>query len=493
MSIMNTTYNIPEEVTRVTSTLENAGFEVYLVGGCVRDLLLENKPKDWDITTNAHPEQIQELFEETYYNNNFGTVGVVHETTEDATLKVIEVTPYRKESTYSDARRPDNVEFGVSLEDDLARRDFTINALALDVSKGHIVDCYKGQEDLSSKLLRAVGDPDERFTEDALRMLRAIRLCAELEFAIEQKTFEAIVKNASLLAHISQERIRDEFIRMIMSPQPMEALLHMKHTGLLEYVLPELLESDGVEQNHSHIYTVFEHSIRSLQHASEKDFSLNVRLASLFHDIGKPFSRRKSKDGKSWTFYGHEVIGSRVTRKALQRLRFPKENVENIVILVRWHMFFSDPDKITLAAVRRMIVNVGKENIWELLHVRRCDRIGSGRPKEQPFRFRKYISMVEEALRDPISVGMLNIDGARIMDVTRENPGPRIGNIMHALLEEVLDDPTRNTTEYLEKRTIELSTLSDKELKSYGNKGKQKKAEEDAQKIQELRKKHHVS
>jgi poly(A) polymerase/tRNA nucleotidyltransferase (CCA-adding enzyme) len=490
---MSNEYTIPEEVTRVTGALKDAGFEAYLVGGCVRDLLCDKKPKDWDITTNAHPEDIEALFEETYYNNNFGTVGVVLDDTSDESLKVIEVTPYRKEGGYTDARRPDTVLFGVSLEEDLARRDFTVNAIAYDASKGHTVDPYKGQDDLSAQLLRAVGNPDERFKEDALRMLRAIRLGAELGFGIEQETFTAIQKNAHLLERISQERIRDEVIRIIMSPQPMEAMLHMKQTDLLMYVLPELLEGDNVAQNHSHIYNVFEHSLRSLQHAADKNFSLEVRFSALFHDIGKPISRRKSKDGKSWTFYGHEMVGSRVTRKALQRLRFPKEIVEKIVNLVRWHMFFSDPDKITLSAVRRMIVNVGEDNIWNLLHVRRCDRIGSGRPKEQPFRFRKYKSMVEEALRDPISVSMLKIDGSHIMNVTRENPGPRIGNIMHALLEEVLDDPSRNTAEYLEKRALELSLLQDEELKELGNKGKSKKEVEEEREVEELRKKHHVT
>jgi tRNA nucleotidyltransferase (CCA-adding enzyme) len=483
-------YTIPPEVTRVTEALTQANFEAYLVGGCVRDLLIHKTPKDWDITTNAHPEQIQELFEETYYNNSFGTVGVVQET-EDPTLKVIEVTPYRKEGTYSDSRRPDTVEFGVSLHDDLARRDFTVNAIAFDIYKGQVVDPYKGQADLASRLLRAVGNPDERFQEDALRMLRAIRLGAEHGFSIEQNTFEALTNNSHLLKNISKERIRDEFVKTIMSPYPMEALLHMKHTGLLPFVLPELEKGVGITQNHSHIYTIFEHLLRSVQHAADKDWPLEVRLAALFHDVGKPESKRETKSS-GCTFYGHEVVGSRVTRKALNNLRFSNEIVEKVVKLVRWHMFFSDPDKITLSAVRRMIVNVGVEDIWNLLNVRICDRIGSGRPKEQPFRFRKYKSMVEEALRDPVSVDMLKIDGKTIMDVTRENPGPRIGNILHALLEEVLDDPSRNTTEYLKNHSIELSMLSDEELQTLGKKGKQRREEEEERELEELRKKHHV-
>jgi putative nucleotidyltransferase with HDIG domain len=486
-------YSIPPEVTHVTSTLKGASFEAYLVGGCVRDLILQKNPKDWDITTNAHPDQIQALFEETYYNNSFGTVGVVNEETKNPALKVVEVTPYRKEGIYSDGRRPDTVEFGVSLLDDLARRDFTVNAMALNFDKGQIIDPYKGHDDLQAKQLHAVGNASERFQEDALRMMRAIRLGAELGFAIEQKTFEALSENAHLLEKISKERIRDELIKTIMSPYPREALLHMKHTGLLKYVLPDLESGIGVEQNHSHIYTVFDHLLHALQYAADKNWSLEVRLAALFHDIGKPMSRRTSELTKEYTFYGHEVSGSRVTHKALEKLRFPKETVEKVVKLVRWHMFFSDPDKISLSAVRRMIVNVGVDDIWDLLNVRICDRIGSGRPKAQPFRFRKYKSMVDEALRDPISVDMLKIDGLKIMNVTREKPSPRIGNMLHALLEEVLDNPSINVEETLEKRAVELSTLSDEDLETKGKLARVRKNIEEERELEELRKKHNVA
>jgi len=489
---MNTEdYSIPPEVTRVTSALKNAGFEAFLVGGCVRDLILDKEPKDWDITTNAHPEQIQVLFEETYYNNVFGTVGVVTENPSSPSLKVIEVTPYRTDGIYSDGRRPDTVAFGVTLEEDLARRDFTINAMAIDLNKGHVVDPYKGHADSKAKQLRAVGNPDTRFQEDGLRIMRAIRLGAELGFSIEQKTYEALANNAHLLEKISKERIRDELIKTIMSPYPMEALLHMKHTGLLHFVLPELEQSIGIGQNRSHIYNVFEHLLYAIQYAADKNWSLEVRIAALFHDIGKPISKRIHNN--EVTFYGHEVVGSRVTRTALERLRFPKENVEKIVKLVRWHMFFSDPDKISLSAVRRMIANVGVEDIWDLLNVRICDRIGSGKPKAQPFRFRKYKSMVDEVLRDPISVEMLKIDGKVLMDVTREKPGPRIGNILHILLEEVLENPNMNVEEILKERAVTLSMLSDEELMTLGKKGKLRKEEEEEREIEELRKKHNVT
>lgn len=488
---MDRTYSIPDVVTRVTSTLQTAGYEVYLVGGCVRDLMLGNTPKDWDVTTNAHPDQIQALFPQTFYNNIFGTVGVVNEEATDATVQVVEVTPYRKDGTYSDARRPDQVEFGVSLDDDLARRDFTVNAIALDVSKGHIVDPYKGQADLASKILRAVGNPAERFQEDALRMLRGVRLGAELGFGIEQHTFEAIAAHGEQLSKISRERIRDELTKIVMSKRPMEAMVHMKHLNILRYVVPDLERGVGIEQNQAHSFTVFEHNLRALQHAADKDWPLEVRLAALFHDISKPETRRKSPTGE-WTFYGHEVVGSRVTRKALNHLRYPNEIVEKVVGLVRWHMFFSDPDKITLGAVRRMIVNVGHDDIWDLMNLRICDRVGTGRPKEQPFRFRKYKSMIEEALRDPITVGMLKIDGAGVMHVTHETPGPRIGYILNALLEEVLDAPSKNTEEYLYARAKELSGLPDAELRARGLSGKERGKREDELAVDELRKKHNV-
>jgi len=484
-------YTIPKEVIYVVDTLVEGGFGAYLVGGCVRDILLQKTPKDWDVTTNANPEQIQALFPDTFYENEYGTVGIKCEETDDETVKVIEVTPYRTEGVYSDSRRPDSVQFGVSLEEDLARRDFTVNAIAHDIHNGQFVDPYNGQKDIAEKLLRAVGNPFERFSEDALRMLRAIRLGAELGFGIEQHTFAALLQHSHLLANISKERIRDEFSRVLLSSAPMEALLHMKHTGLLHHVAPDLERGIGVEQNQAHSFTVFEHNLRTAQHAADKEWSLALRLASLFHDVSKPETRRKGPKGE-WTFYGHEVVGARVTKKIMQDLRYPKDLSEKVVKLVRWHMFFSDPDQITLSAVRRMIVNVGKENIEELLNLRRCDRIGTGRPKEQPFRFRKYKSMVEEALRDPITVGMLKIDGKTLMDVTHETPGPRIGWVLHALLEEVLDDPQKNTETYLENRAKELLLLTDEALQELGEKGKDAREAADEAELAEIRKKHHV-
>ncbi len=482
---------IPLEVKKVSETLVAGGFEAYLVGGCVRDLIIGREPKDWDLTTNARPEQIQALFEETFYENTYGTVGVVT-TSENPRLKVIEITPYRIESEYSNARHPDEVTFSDTLTDDLKRRDFTINSIAYEAQTGDIVDPHDGRGDLIRQIIRTVGVPEERFREDALRMMRAIRLSAELDFAIDTETMLGIQKSASQLGKVSNERIRDELVRIIESSRPMPALYVAQKLGLLPFILPELEEARGIDQNQAHAFDVFEHLLRSLQHAADKNWPLVVRTAALLHDIGKPASRAWSDDKKDWTFYGHEVIGAKMSRKILERLRFPTDQSKRIVSLIRWHMFFSDPDQITLSAVRRLIANVGPEHIWDLLNLRICDRIGTGRPKEQPFRLRKYISMVEEALRDPISVAMLKIDGKRLMEATGERPGPKIGWTLHALLEEVLDDPTKNSPEYLEERAKNLLSLSDEELKKLGEAGKDRREEEDQAEVDALRRKHHV-
>jgi len=483
--------DIPLEVKQVADTLEGAGFEAYLVGGCVRDLIIGRTPKDWDLTTDAHPDAIQALFPESFCNNDYGTVGVKTES-ENPILQVIEVTPYRSESEYSDARRPDSVTFGVSLAEDLARRDFTINAIAYRIATEVTVDKYNGIEDIKARRLRAVGDPNERFAEDALRMMRAVRLAAELDFVIEADTMAGIIKNRDRLGKIAIERISAEFIRIIDSKTPMMGIIFLQKLGLLPFILPELLEAIGCEQGGIHAYDVYEHLLRTLQGAADKGFSTEMRLAALLHDIGKPATRRTGGKNKLYTFFGHEVVGARMTKVILERLKMPREMIETVVNLVRWHMFFSDPDLITLAAVRRTIVRIGEDNIDDLLNLRVCDRIGTGRPKEQPFRFRKYKAMVDEALRDPISVKLLKIDGVRIMDITGEKPGKKLGYILHTLLEEVLVDTGKNTAEYLENRTKDLILLDEIELQKLAEAGKEKQAEEEASALKDIAREHRV-
>jgi len=486
---------IPKEITTVTETLEKAGFEAYLVGGCVRDLILGKIPKDWDVTTDATPEEIQKLFPKTFYENTYGTVGVVDESTTDETLKVVEVTPYRTEGEYSDKRRPDSVSFSKNIDDDLKRRDFTINAFALSVKKGKgdtLIDRFNGKKDLQDKVIRVVGDAHARLSEDALRIMRAVRLSAELGFEIEEATLEALKKHAPLLEKIAKERVRDEFVRIILSDEPMRAIVLAHELGILKYIAPELEEGVGIEQPQAHAYDVWNHLLRTLQHAADKKYPLEIRLAALFHDIGKPKTRRVSPETNQYTFYGHEVVGARMTEKILRNLNFPLKTIELVTKLVRWHMFFSDTETITLSAVRRMIANVGKDHIWDLMNVRICDRIGTGRPKENPYRLRKYKSMVEEALRDPISVGMLKIDGTGIMKLLDITPGPKIGLILNALMEEVLEDPKLNATEYLEERTRTLAKMDEKDLKKLAAIGKDKKVKAEEEELGKIRKKHGV-
>ena len=495
-------YTIPEYVGIVSDTLQNAGYEAYLVGGCVRDVIRNTKPNDWDITTNATPEQIQEIFEHTYYENTFGTVGVViddPENPEGGPLGEVEVTPYRLESTYSDNRHPDEVRFSQKLEDDLQRRDFRMNAMAIslptgtrDISKGSLVDPYGGIIDIENNSIQTVGDPALRFGEDALRMMRAVRFSAQLGFVVARQTGEAIQQLAESLNNIARERIRDEFQKIIMSDNPKMALELAHDLTLLQYIVPELEEGIGIDQNQAHSFDVWEHLLRAVQATADKGWELELRLASLFHDIGKPRTRAMDTKKNDWSFHGHEVVGAKMTRSILRELKFPKQIERDVTNLVRWHMFFSDPDQISLSAVRRMIRNVGEDRIWDLMNLRIADRIGTGRPKEQPYRFRKYKSMIEEVMRDPVSTKQLAIDGSDIMKLTGEKPGPRIGWTMHALLEDVLDDPTQNTIETLQKRSIELSKLDDKQLRDLGERGLEKKNEADALEIETLRRKHHV-
>ena len=500
---------IPKEVSHVTEALEKAGFEAYLVGGCVRDLLIGREPKDWDVTTNAKPEHIIRLFEKTVYENTFGTVGVyvIHETStkdvprETPNYTVVEVTPYRLEAKYSDFRHPDDVKFSDKLEDDLKRRDFTINALALkntskDAGKIEIVDLFDGLKDIRDKIIRTVGKPDDRFSEDALRMLRAVRFSLQLDFSVSHETSESILKNSNSIKEISSERIRDEFSKIILSPNPAGGIVMLEKLGLLKNIIPELQEGIGCEQLGEHIYDVWEHLLHALQHAADKNWPLEVRLAALFHDIGKPRTRRLAEPTpggakKKYTFYGHEVVGARMAKKIMEQLKFSKKEVEIVEKLVRNHMFFSDTELITLSAVRRIVLKVGKENIWDLMKVRECDRVGM-KKKEAPYRLRKYFAMIEEALRDPISVSQLKINGEFMIKELGIAPGPRMGWILHALLEEVLDDPTKNTLEHLSELVKSLNALPDGALRALGERGKEKKEELEGQEIEKLHTKHGV-
>lgn len=483
---------IPKEIIEISRHLEKQGFASYLVGGCVRALLMKKEPKDWDIATDANPEQITGLFDKTFYENAFGTVTIVNEEARNENLRHIEITPFRQEAKYSDKRHPDKVTFTSDLLTDLGRRDFTINAIAYETDKGQFIDPHKGQKDIKDKIVRAVGQAKDRFEEDPLRILRGIRLAAELGFIINLETMDAMVKYSKLLGFIAAERIRDEFSRILMSKNLMPGIVILQKIGVLKQFLPELEEGIGMKQNGDHKYDVWEHTLRVAQHAADRHWPLHVRLAALFHDIGKPRTREWSKEKNDWTFYGHDVVGAKITRKIMERLKFSKQFSETVERLVRYHMFFSDIDKITLSAVRRIIRNVSRENIWDLMHVRNCDRIGMGRPKESPYRLRKYESMIEEAMRDPTSVKMLKINGEDVLHETELKPSPKIGYILHALLEEVLDNPELNTESYLRNRSKELASLPEEQLKNIGEKGKEKKESIEQEELEKIRGKYFV-
>jgi len=488
-------FSVPKEIQDISETLAQSGYDAYLVGGCVRDLLIGEKPKDWDITTNAHPEETQKLFSTfagatadkpaTVYENEFGTVGVKTRS-EDLTLRVVEITTFRTEGTYSDKRHPDEVKFAKTIEEDLSRRDFTVNAMAINLKdkisnppaeraglKNDIVDPYGGQKDLKNNSIRTVGEAEKRFNEDALRMLRAVRFSAQLGFTIEKETQKAIKKNAALLKYIAEERIRDEFQKLIMTPRSAEGIFMLQELGLLEYIVPELLEGVGCTQNKHHVYTVFEHNVRALEYATEKKYSFEVRLAALLHDVGKP--RTKNGNGENATFYNHEMVGARIAKDALDRLRFPRDVVQKVRHLIRYHMFYYNVGEVSEAGVRRFIARVGVENIDEILNVREADRVGSKVPKAFPYKLRHLLFMIDKVRHDPVHPKMLAVKGDEIMQLLNIPAGPRIGDMLFVLLEEVLDDPSKNNKEYLEEKVKEFGALSPLELKKLADEGRKKK------------------
>lgn len=460
---------IPKEVKQIISDLKKAGFEAYIVGGCVRDFLLGIEPKDWDVTTNAKPEEIQKVFPDSFYENNFLTVTA---RTGSAKIPEIEITTYRLEAKYSDKRHPDEVRFAKTLEEDLSRRDFTVNAIAMDASK-KLVDLFGGQEDLKKKIIKTVGNAEERFGEDALRMLRAVRFATTLGFTVEKHTAEAIKKNSVWLETISKERIRDEFLKIIIANGAADGVELLRVLKLLKYIVPELQENYGVGQNKHHIYDCYQHALKALEYTAKKGYNLHVRLAALFHDVGKP--RVKVGQGKESTFYNHEMVGAKMTFQLLNRLKFSKKDVEKVVRLVRYHLFYYNVDEVSESSVRRLVKNVGPENMEELLQVRQADRIGSGVPKAEPYKLRHLKYVIDKVSKDPISAKMLKVSGSDVMELLGIKPGPRVGQMLDVLLAHVLDDPQKNTKEILEREILALGKLDEKKLKELAEKSKEEK------------------
>ena len=492
----HTTFTIPREVTEVTRALRDAGHEAYIVGGCIRDSLLGEKSKDWDVTTSAKPEEILHLFTESFYENKFLTV-TVKTGSDDPTLAEIEVTTFRAEGKYTDKRHPDEVRFAKTLEEDLSRRDFTINAIALQpgnsVSKLRITDPFDGQGDLQKKLIRAVGEPEKRFYEDALRMMRAVRLAVELEFAIEEKTAAAIVTHAGTLECIAKERIRDELIKIIASPRACTGIGSLHELGLLQYIIPELEEGIGVE-NRPRVFTIWEHNLKALEYGARQRYPVEICLAALLHDVGKPRTKGPMKNNE-WTFYGHDVIGSRMAAAILTRFHFPRDTVEKIATLIRWHLFKYDPDEgITDSSIRRLIRHVGAENMNDLVKLRICDRMGMGVPKAVPYRLRHFQFRVEKILREEEAPTpkMLKVNGDDIMQILGAPPGKKIGSVLEVLLQEVIDEPKKNTRENLASRIKELGALTDDELTRIAEAAEEKVEMTEDERISQIKAKYYV-
>ncbi len=435
---------------KVLTVLETAGFEGYVVGGAVRDLITKTPVKDWDFTTDAQPEQILKLFPDAFYDNKFGTVGVAEKHL-GGDGGVLEITTFRTESGYLDHRRPDKVTWGETIKEDLQRRDFTINAMAL-TRKKELVDPYNGQKDLKDRLIRAVGDPNRRFNEDALRMLRAIRIASQLGFVIEVKTLAAIDANSALINQISAERVRDELLKIVASPFPKEGIMLMFNAGLLEHILPELIATRGVEQAGHHTKDVWNHSLDALA-ACPSPHPI-VRLATLIHDIAKPVVK-SSREGKEITFYNHEVVGSRMAKTIARRLKLSKKDTDLLWLMVRWHMFQYEP-KMTDKAIRRFIKRVGRENIGNMIMLRVGDRVGGG-SKASSWRLREFQERIAQVLHKPFEINDLKVDGNDVMKALNLPPGPKVGEILKKLFNEVLDDVKKNDREYLLKRITSIT------------------------------------
>jgi len=441
---------LPKSVHEILDKFDKAGYEIYIVGGAVRDTLMGRLTNDWDFTTNATPEEILKVVPGGLYNNEFGTVFTDNP---DDPGRPHEITTFRTEEGYEDFRHPTKISWGKTLEEDLSRRDFTINAMALDKNL-KVIDLYKGQEDIKNKLVRAVGDPNERFGEDALRMMRAVRIASELGFLIEEKTFEAIKKNALLINKIAKERVKDELFKLIASGNPYDGMLLFRNSGLMQEILPELEKCFGVEQKspgRHHVYDVGTHLLMALKFCKSEDTI--TRFATLIHDIGKPQTYRKLSTGVI-TFYNHEMVSTKIAENIADRLRFSKKEKDKLIILVRWHQFTVDEHQ-TDSAIRRILKNVGLENMEDMLALRVADRLGGG-AAETSWRLEEFKARLIEVQKEPFSVKDLKIDGNDVMKELNMKPGPEVGKILEGLFEKVVNKEVENTKEDL------MRTLSPK-------------------------------
>jgi len=441
-------FSFPDKVNELFEKFDDKGYELYLVGGAVRDILMSKIIYDWDFTTNAIPSEILKIIPQGFYDNNFGTVGIKYEEFD----RPFEITTYRTEGTYSDNRRPDFVKWGKTIEEDLQRRDFTINAMAFRKS---LIDPFGGESDLKQKLIRAVGNPDERFAEDALRMMRAVRIASELDFKIEEKTMLAIKNNSPLINKIAKERIKSEIFKILSGPNPYKGFILFKDSKLMDQILPELSKCFGVEQKspqRHHIYDVGTHLLMSLKECRNTDPV--VRFAALLHDIGKPQTYKKLENGVI-TFYNHEIISTKITKNIAKRLKLSKKESDKLEALVRYHQFSVD-ERQTDSAIRRIIRNVGLENIKDLIDLREADRLGSG-SKITSWRFEDFKKRVIDVQKEPFTIKDLKIGGKEVMEILKIKPGPKVGEVLQKLFEKVVEHKLPNEKEILIKKIKESS------------------------------------
>lgn len=440
--------HLPKEIAQFMEIFRKKKYQMYVVGGAVRNLLLNKEIDNWDFTTDATPEEMLELFPDAYYNNAYGkvTVPVQMHHRDVATNPLFEITPFRKEGEYKDNRHPEKIVWANTVDEDLSRRDFTINAIAYDGKT--VIDPYEGQKHLVEKIVAAVGDPDKRFQEDALRLIRAIRFASQLGFLIEEKTRQSIAKNASRIKNISWERIRDELLKIIGSDHPDEGILFLHNTGILGYILPELDICFTIPQKspkRHHIYDVGTHCVMSLKHCPSKDTI--TRFATLLHDIGKAKTFWKDEKTGLITFHNHEVVGTRQVETITKRLKLPKEQSEKLVRLVKYHQF-TVSEEITDKAVRRFIREVGKEYLHDMFDLRTGDRIGSGAAPTS-WRYELFKKRVIEVQKEPFTVKDLKVDGYDVMKTLHLKPSRQIGDILDDLFAKVENKEFPNDREIL--------------------------------------------
>lgn len=453
---------LPNEVKGILDKFKKMNFQIYIVGGAVRDLLMGKVAKDWDFTTDAKPEEILKVIPEGFYDNKFGTVGIPTKNTskvgsvpKDALSfevkgSVYEITTMRKEGVYKDHRHPVEVSWTNKIEEDLARRDFTINAMALSPD-GKLVDPYKGADDIKDKIVKAVGESSKRFREDALRLIRAIRFATQLEFEIDPSTLQAIHQNAELIKEIAWERIRDELFKILESSSPYIGIIKLREVGILQIILSELEACFGIQQEgpkHTRVYDIGEHSLLTLKECTSSDPL--TRFASLLHDVGKVPTVATSPDGNV-TFYGHDVAGGKIVLQLSKRFNLSKKQTDKLYRLVRWHMFTLDENQ-TDSAIRRFIKNIGRENIEDMMALRIGDRLGGGTQNAISWRMEKFKERIKQVLQKPFSIADLKINGLDVMKTLKIKPGPKVGEILQKLFEEVLEDSSKNNREHLINR-----------------------------------------